>query len=59
MMVSKIVGERLAPKSYNDDIVVVKFKFKNDDKFTVKTVTMDVYEELKNAPLIEYCEIVS
>ena len=43
---------------YNDDIVVIKFKFKNDDKFTVKTVTMDVYEELKIAPLIEYCELV-
>ena len=42
---------------YNDDIVVIKFK--NDDKFTVKTVTVDVYEELKKAPLIEYCEIVN
>ncbi len=43
----------------NYDLVVVKFKFRNDEKFVVKTVTMDAYEELKKAPLIEYCELVN
>jgi len=42
----------------NDDIVVVKYKFKKDDNFCVKKVTIAVYEELKNAPTVEYCEIV-
>ena len=48
----------MAPNSKNYDLVVVKFKFKNDEKFVVKTVTMNAYEELKKAPLIEYCELV-
>jgi len=45
--------------SQNDDFLVVKYKFKNDDRFCVKTVTMDVYEEMKNASQIEYCEIIN
>jgi len=39
----------MVPDPKNDDIVVVRYKFKNDDKFSVKTVTMDVYEEMKNS----------
>jgi len=45
--------------SQNNDIVVVKYKFKNDDKFCVQTVTMDVYEEMRKASTIEYCEIIN
>jgi len=32
---------------------------KNDDKFCVQTVTMDVYEEMRKASTIEYCEIIN
>lgn len=49
----------MVPDLKNDDIVVVKYKFKNDDKFSVRTVRIDVYEEMKNAPQIEYCEIIN
>jgi len=47
------------PDSKNDDIVVIRYKFKNDDKFSVQTVTMDVYEEMRKASTIEYCEIIN
>ena len=47
------------PDPKNNDIVVVKYKFKNDDKFSVQTVTMDVYEEMRKASTIEYCEIIN
>jgi len=49
----------MIPNSKNYEPVVVKFKFRNDEKFVVKTVTRDAYEELKKAPLIEYCELVN
>jgi len=49
----------MVTKSENDDIVVVKYKFKNDDRFTVQTVTKVVYEEMKNSSTIEYCEIIN
>ena len=49
----------MTPNLKNYDLVVVKFKFRNDEKFVVQTVTMDGYEELKKAPLIEYCELVN
>lgn len=49
----------MTPNSKNYDLVVVKFKFRNDEKFVVKTVTKNVYEELKKASLIEYCELVN
>jgi len=55
----KKIGYSMTPNSKNYYPVVVKFKFRNDEKFVVKTVTMDVYEELKKAPLIEYCELVN
>ena len=43
----------------NDDSIVVKYKFKKDDNFCVKKVTMNVYEEMKKASTIEYCEIIN
>ncbi len=41
------------------DFIVVRYKFKNEDTVIVKLVSMDVFEELKNASTIEFCEIVN
>ena len=43
----------------NDDRIMVKFKFNYDEKFCVKMLTKDVFEEMKKASTIEYCEIVN
>ena len=42
----------------NDDFVVMWYKFKDEDKIIIKMVTKDAYEELKNAPQIEYCKLM-
>ena len=43
----------------NKDFVIVKYKFKYEDTVIVKQVSNDVYQELKNASTIEYCEIIN
>ena len=45
--------------SFGSNFLVIKYKFKNDDKFCVQTVTKDVFTEMKNASQIEYCEIIN
>ncbi len=48
----------MSEPKYNN-IIVVKYKFKNNENFLVQRVTMGVYEEMKKASTIEYCEIVN
>jgi len=41
------------------EYIVVRYKFKYEDKVIVKVVSMDIFQELKNASTIEYCEIMN
>ena len=49
----------MVPKSENDDLVYVRYKFKYEDKVIFKKVSMYVFQELKNVSTIEYCEIIN
>ncbi len=46
-------------KSKNDDLVYVRYKFKYEDKVIIKMVSRDVFQELKNASTIEFCEEIN
>jgi len=49
----------MEPKSKKTDLVYVQYKFKYEDKVIFKLVDTDVFEELKNASTIEFCEIIN
>ena len=58
-MVSKMVEQSMVPKSENDEMVYVQFKFKYEDKVIFKMVSRHEYEELKDAFKIEFCELMN
>ncbi len=49
----------MEPKSKKTDLVYVQYKFKYEDTVIFKLVAMDVFEELKDASTIEFCEIIN
>ena len=55
----KLVGQNMVPEPKNDNLVYVRYKFKYEDKVIFKKVSMYVFQELKNASTIEYCEIIN
>ncbi len=49
----------MSKDSSKSNIVVVRFKYKDKDSVHVKRLTHEQYEILKQAPKIEYCEVVN
>ncbi len=55
-MFVEMVWKMLSP---NKDFVIVKYKFKYEDTVIVKQVSNDVFQELKNASTVEFCELIN
>jgi len=45
--------------SPNMSFVIVRYKFKEEDKILIQRFTREAFEDMKNAPMIEFCEIVN
>ena len=58
MSISELELDSKKEDSKNEKMVFVEYKIKNKNKVYQDWFTLDQYENLKEADLVEYCKII-